>query len=346
MAEGFSTDDWVAFLTGTMGVKPVHPNTLTLPRSDTNSNSYEDDSDLDDDRKPWYTKWHQENPLPKDSPAYKWKECKIFLHVEQKNFWGMLEPGFLHIIKYNIVLVNSKVLNAVCTLDNGQGYCLPPGNDQRPNPRGFPMTVHELTEMVHEVQVLAWSDLSMVPSTNGASTLPTICTLEDEALPLGLAWKHRTMSAYAWLFTGIVAWPHWYSLRVDEINNLCNEPNIVIAPSSNDMIDSAYPYGVTFIDYEDVEMNPSMSSTLVEPSLAPANEIVCQEGTAADATIIAAGFSGTGLDLTSAAPTTIGTDIRNNVLSATDIAPDHEALPIILLDDDDEDMSTINGTPT
>lgn len=80
------------------------------------------------------------------------------------------------------------------------------------------------------------------------------------------------------LFAGIVARPRWYSLRIDEINNLPNEPNVNIAPSSNmlermdwdthgqdmteddvirhlayngitqDMIDSAYPYEVTYID--------------------------------------------------------------------------------------------------
>ncbi len=89
---------------------------------------------------------------------------------------------------------------------------------------------------------------------------------------------HGAKSSYARLFAGIVARPHWYSLWIDKINNLLNKPNVNIAPSSNmlermdwdahgrdmteddvichlayngitqDMIDSAYPYGVTYID--------------------------------------------------------------------------------------------------
>ncbi|PBK92974.1 hypothetical protein ARMGADRAFT_1030434 [Armillaria gallica] len=424
ITEGTSTEDWISFLTGNMGPKPIHPD--ELPPKPTHSSGDPDDSDDDDSDEegpePWHIKWDRQNPLSEDAPKYK-IERQNFLKIEQKKFdqhlanrainkynnalarwegqsgrlpdalpsteatgqtechngfWRMIGPGFLYIPKYNMVLVNAEALSATRVLDSGQAYRPPGGNNQHPNPRGFPMNVRELKEMVSEVQGRhpRWrSDLYLLAEFYRISssvrleyrdyTMQTAITWFDNdwmniraqfdtldppdfiPMPIGCAMSnlrtnnhgaglvcpvnrtidkwcryiahhmhpggcstpsgtgmdtsyqvsiphtwgyllsaflspendHRGVrSSYARLFAGIVARPHWYSLRIEEINSTPNEPNIVIAPSSNvlehmewdahgrdmteddvirhlagngvtqEMVDSAYPYGVTFID--------------------------------------------------------------------------------------------------
>lgn len=67
-------------------------------------------------------------------------------------FWGMLSPGFIYSRKYNLVLANSEASSAIRAADSVRGYHAPIGNDQRANPRGFPMTIRELGSMVREVR--------------------------------------------------------------------------------------------------------------------------------------------------------------------------------------------------
>lgn len=71
ITEGSTQAEWLAFLSGTMGRKPVHPNE---PIPDTSSDGNSDDGssdDNEDDAEPWHIKWHRINPLPKNSPNYK-----------------------------------------------------------------------------------------------------------------------------------------------------------------------------------------------------------------------------------------------------------------------------------
>ncbi len=45
---------------------------------------------------------------------------------------------------------------------------------------------------------------------------------------------HRGVrSSYARLLAGIIARPNWYTLHMEEINDLPDVPNVKIAPSSN-----------------------------------------------------------------------------------------------------------------
>ncbi|KAK0494263.1 hypothetical protein EDD18DRAFT_1107291 [Armillaria luteobubalina] len=141
ISKGASVNDWLDFLTGTMGIKPTHPNTqLIVPQVDDSGSDFSDDDS--GDSKPWHVKWHQNNPLPKNTPSYKLQEREVFLKVKQKKFdqrkqdhcitdvdgippslpsaviggqlehdngfWGMLGPGFLYLCKYNIVLASSE----------------------------------------------------------------------------------------------------------------------------------------------------------------------------------------------------------------------------------------------
>lgn len=87
ITEGSSEEDWIAFLMGTMGSRPIHPDE---PHSSTHA---EDDSDSDysddeegDESKSWSVKWHKANPLPKNTPNYKRREREIFLKAEQAKF--------------------------------------------------------------------------------------------------------------------------------------------------------------------------------------------------------------------------------------------------------------------
>ncbi len=418
--EESSPDDWFAFLTGTMGTPPIHPDT---PRNTVPSNNLADDSDSDEDDEPRHIKWNRDNPVPKNAPAYKHKEREIFLKVEQakfdtstrnraldnynaaiarwesqpgrlppslpsvmiagslerdNGFWGMLGPGLLYVRKYNMVLANSEAVGAARALEGGRGFRPPSALEQRPNPRGFPMNIREMTRMVRDIRNrqprwrntlhllaefhriasnvrLEYRDLSMqtavvrlddewadvraqfdtmdppdfVPlpqscitsntrnANHGTGLIRPVNGTIDQwcryiahhmhpggrSTPSGIGmdtsfqvsiphtWgyllsmalspenDHRgARSAYSRLFAGIVARPHWYSLRMDEINSSNRASIIRIGQSTSvlecmewdaqgrdlseddviehlaingitqAMIDSTYPYGVTYID--------------------------------------------------------------------------------------------------
>ncbi|KAK0207818.1 hypothetical protein IW262DRAFT_1469164 [Armillaria fumosa] len=67
-------------------------------------------------------------------------------------FWGMIGPGTLYLHKYNVILANTEAVNAVCAFDSGQGLCPPMGMSQWSNPRGFPMTICKLHNMVRDIK--------------------------------------------------------------------------------------------------------------------------------------------------------------------------------------------------
>ncbi|KAK0485573.1 hypothetical protein EDD18DRAFT_1111373 [Armillaria luteobubalina] len=74
-------------------------------------------------------------------------------HMEHDNgFWGMLGPGFLYICKYNVVLTNTKAMNAIWAFDSGRGLHPPLGMSQWPNPQGFPMKIREMHGMVCDIK--------------------------------------------------------------------------------------------------------------------------------------------------------------------------------------------------
>ncbi|PBK65441.1 hypothetical protein ARMSODRAFT_1022250 [Armillaria solidipes] len=66
-----------------MGAPPVHPDE---PRQPPSSHDSSDESDSDEEDEPRHIKWDQDNPLPKNAPAYKHKEREIFLKAEQQKF--------------------------------------------------------------------------------------------------------------------------------------------------------------------------------------------------------------------------------------------------------------------
>ncbi|KAK0232793.1 hypothetical protein IW262DRAFT_1451368 [Armillaria fumosa] len=68
------------------------------------------------------------------------------------SFWGMVGPGFLYLCKHNVVLANIEAANAVHAFDNSQGLRPLLGMGQRHNPWGFPMNIHEMHSMVHDIR--------------------------------------------------------------------------------------------------------------------------------------------------------------------------------------------------
>ncbi len=90
ISEGSSVEDWIAFLMGNMGQRPVHPDNTPSPelssRSSSQSDDSEDDSEDEDKPEPWYLRWHRLNPILKNAPAYKKREHEQFLNVEKAKF--------------------------------------------------------------------------------------------------------------------------------------------------------------------------------------------------------------------------------------------------------------------
>ncbi|KAK0211844.1 hypothetical protein IW262DRAFT_1301313 [Armillaria fumosa] len=171
--EGSSVDEWISFLTGSMGIKPTHPDEPQPASTDTGESGSEcSDEDEDDDDEPWHVKWHRANLLPKNTPDYKQHERSIFLKVKQEKFdrrrndhriheyntalaWWEAQPGRRPPSlpsAYNIVLANTEVANTVQACDNDQGLRPPVGMNQRNNPRGFPMSIREMHGMVVDIR--------------------------------------------------------------------------------------------------------------------------------------------------------------------------------------------------
>ncbi|PBK60270.1 hypothetical protein ARMSODRAFT_982387 [Armillaria solidipes] len=249
-----------------MGRRPIHPDNLANHPASTKEpyGSDEDDSDDEDDDELWHVKWDHLNPLPKNTPAYKIKECEHFLkwedqsgrlppglrstnatgQVERHNgFCGMIGPGFLYITKHNMVLVNAKAVNAARVLDSGRAYRRPSGNEQRPNPRGFSMNLRELRGMVGCV-------VSNPKNNNHGAGLPTTCTPVDIAHPRELGWTHpiREPNVEITALSNVLERMEW-----DGHGRDLTEDNVIRHLAYNgitqDMISSAYPYGITFIDH-------------------------------------------------------------------------------------------------
>ncbi|KAK0494363.1 hypothetical protein EDD18DRAFT_1107383 [Armillaria luteobubalina] len=299
ITKGLTVDDWMAFLTGTMGVKPIHPDDAqTLMTGNDESGSESSDDESESDSEPWHLKWHQENPLPKNTLKYKLREHKIFL-------------------KYNIILINSEAVNAVRAFDNGRGLCPPMGMSQRLNPQGFPMTIWELKGMIRDIRnqqphwksclYLLWEffrisssvhleycDLTTVMRLNNDwvdirdqfdsleppefMSMPAACLTSNPRNTNHGVGLYTVRDRNGHLFPSIVVRPQWYSLCITEINTAHPDALIEIANLSNilermdwdgasrdldeddmirylasngvtqAMIDSAYPYGLTFID--------------------------------------------------------------------------------------------------
>ncbi len=74
-------------------------------------------------------------------------------NLEHDNrFWGMLGPGLLYVRKYNMVLANSEAVGAARALEGGRGIHPLSALELRPNPRGFPMNIREITMMVRDIR--------------------------------------------------------------------------------------------------------------------------------------------------------------------------------------------------
>lgn len=104
ITKGSSVEDWVTFLTGTMGMRPIH---LDEPRSSTptegSSDSDYSSEDDEDDSESWSIKWHKANPLPKNTPSYKLREREIFLKAKQAKFDNRKRDRRLN--EYNMAIV-------------------------------------------------------------------------------------------------------------------------------------------------------------------------------------------------------------------------------------------------
>ncbi|PBK86162.1 hypothetical protein ARMGADRAFT_1035877 [Armillaria gallica] len=171
ITEGSSMEDWITFLTGTMGMRPIHPDEprLSAPTEGSSDSNYSDE-DNEDDSESWSVKWHKANPLPKNTPSYKLREQEIFLKAEQakfnnwkrdrrlneynmaiarpppslpsvtiagqlerdNGFWGMLGPRFLYLQKYNIVLANTEAASTL-TICTLEGIVHPLGSEWIPH---------------------------------------------------------------------------------------------------------------------------------------------------------------------------------------------------------------------
>ncbi|KAK0479001.1 hypothetical protein EDD18DRAFT_1113975 [Armillaria luteobubalina] len=131
ITEGSSVNDWLAFLAD------------RLQSRSGGSASDSSDEESGSDSEPWHP-----GRLPPSLLS-----AIVSGHTEHDNgFWGMLGPGFLYIHKYNIVLTNTKAVNAIWAFDSGRGLCPPLGMSQWPNPQGFPMTIREMHDMVCDIK--------------------------------------------------------------------------------------------------------------------------------------------------------------------------------------------------
>ncbi|KAK0214971.1 hypothetical protein IW262DRAFT_1300215 [Armillaria fumosa] len=307
--KGSSVDEWISFLTGSMGIKPTHPDEPQPASTDTGESGSEcSDEDEDDDDEPWHVKWHRANLLPKNTPDYKQHEHSIFLKVEQEKFdrqrndcriheyntalaqweaqpgrrppslpsaviggnperdngfWGMIGPRFIYLHKYNIILANTEVANTVfpMSIQEMHGMVIDIRNHQ-PHWQNDLYLLGKFYRISLSVQLKYW-DLSM-------QTAITRFNAEWEDI-------HRQFESLdPPKFIPLPA--TYYSIWIVEMNVACPQALVEISSSTNvlehmewdgsrwdmdeddvihhmahngltqPMVDSAYPYGLTFID--------------------------------------------------------------------------------------------------
>ncbi|KAK0220572.1 hypothetical protein IW262DRAFT_1297624 [Armillaria fumosa] len=120
-----SVEDWIVFLSGMMGTKPVHPDKPLPPSNSPKYKLHKWEIFLKVEQKK-FNQGQTEHRLHKYNTAIAWWEVQLgrippslpTVVISRQPEWdngfsGMIGPGCLYLHKYNIVLVNTKAVNAV-----------------------------------------------------------------------------------------------------------------------------------------------------------------------------------------------------------------------------------------
>ncbi|PBL04567.1 hypothetical protein ARMGADRAFT_1022957 [Armillaria gallica] len=238
-----SMQEWIADLTAGMGIKPIHPDKRPPPvvRSPWYSDS--DNDYNEDEEEPKYLRIHHNNPVLANMPQYKKDEQTHWLAVEKKKHdKSMRDKAVTHYY---------QVLTAW---------------EQQPDI----MTQYRQLELPPFIPLTPGNTMTNVKGSNhGAGLIRPARWVKH---------SHRYRDGHRQ--PGVVARPQWYTLHLEELNANPALPTIEISPLGDTfsrleweahaanieeddviqhlanngvlqmMIDVAYPYGVTFLDFE------------------------------------------------------------------------------------------------